>query len=176
MKSKAATLLAVIVFILAGQSSFAQGESNNFKSQFLGQFNYTARVLELAKAMPAESYDWRPMEGVRSVGEVYKHIAASNFGALTSLDIPVPGDVNMDGIESLSGKEEIVSILERSIEHVKSSVGEMPTTKLSEQTEMYGRETTGQGVLLMIATHMSEHVGQSIAYARMNKVVPPWSR
>jgi len=29
---------------------------------------------------------------------------------------------------------------------------------------------------MIIANHVSEHMGQSVAYARMNGIVPPWSR
>lgn len=168
------TLLGVF---LASQPLVAQDSSaNNFKSQFNSSFNYASRVLQLAKAMPADKYDWRPMEGVSSVGEVYKHIAGANLASLqNSLGIPAPEGVNLDQIGSLSSKEEIVAVLEKSINHVRESIKQMPVSKLSEQTESYGRKTNGQGVLVQLLNHMSEHVGQSIAYARMNKVVPPWN-
>ncbi|MDR8392447.1 DinB family protein [Aliifodinibius sp. S!AR15-10] len=176
MRSKTTLIIAIAVFLLIG-NSIAQETSNNFKEQFLGQFNYASRVLELAKAMPAESYDWRPMDGVSSVQEVYTHIARYNFYyPQNSLGIPAPDDLNLDAIESITGKEEVVAILERSINHLKEAVNQMPVSKLSEQTELYGRTVDGQAVLMQLITHMSEHVGQSIAYARMNEVVPPWNR
>ncbi|MFH5830898.1 DinB family protein [Halalkalibaculum sp. DA3122] len=178
MKKTLTTLFAAVVLVFSGYPASAQESSeNNFKQQFIGQFDYSSRVLELAKAMPAEHYDWRPMEGVSSVGEVYRHIAGANFSMLQgALDIPAPDGVDMENISSMTGKEEIVSLLEQSIQHVKESVQNMPDAKLREQTEIYGRSTDGQGVLVMLLSHMSEHVGQSIAYARMNEVVPPWSQ
>jgi uncharacterized damage-inducible protein DinB len=30
-------------------------------------------------------------------------------------------------------------------------------------------------VMIFILRHLGEHLGQSIAYARMNGVVPPWT-
>ncbi len=115
-------------------------------------------------------------EEVSSVEEVYTHIARYNFYyPQNSLGIPAPEDIDVENIESIRGKEEVVAILERSIEYLKESVEEMPASKLEEKTELYGRTVNGQAVLMQLITHMSEHVGQSIAYARMNGVIPPWS-
>lgn len=165
-----------MIFALAVQTIQAQESGNNFKSQFNQHFNYASRVLSLAEAMPAETYSWRPEEGVFSVEEVYTHIARYNFYyPEQSLGIPAPDDVDVDNIESITGKEEVLEILERSIEHVKKQIGAMPDSKLQEQTELYGRTVNGQAVLMQLITHKSEHVGQSIAYARMNGVVPPWN-
>lgn len=112
-----------------------------------------------------------------SVEEVYTHIARYNFYYLqNSLGISSPEDVDVVSIESITGKDKVVAILERSINHVKKAVNEMPDSKLSEPARLYGRTVNGQAVLMQLITHKSEHVGQSIAYARMNGVVPPWSK
>lgn len=168
---------AVILFTCWPQVMQAQELNNNFLNQFNKHFEYASRVLSLAREMPAEKYSWRPSEEVSSVEEVYTHIARYNYYYLQqSLDIPAPEDVDVEDIESITGKEEVVDILERSIEHVKESMKEMPKAKLQENTELYGRTVNGQAVLMQLITHMSEHVGQSIAYGRMNGVVPPWNQ
>lgn len=172
-------LISILLLVTACQSSSSQNTTadNNFREQFNRSFQYASRVLELAKAMPAESYNWRPEEGVMSVEEVYTHIAHYNFLYLeTQLDIPAPDDIVVDDIESITGKEEVVAILERSINHVVDALKQMPDSKFSEETQLYGRTVNGQAVLLQLVTHKSEHVGQSIAYARMNGIVPPWNR
>lgn len=171
-------LIYLSIFIIFSGVEFlnAQETGNNFKEQFSSHFDYASRVLTLAEAMPADKYSWRPAEDAFSVERVYTHIARYNFYYLeNSLDIPAPDDVNIENIESITGKEEVVDILERSIEHVKESISEMPESKLQKETRMYGRTVNGQAVLMQLITHKSEHVGQSISYARMNGVVPPWS-
>ncbi|MDZ7718259.1 MAG: DinB family protein [Balneolaceae bacterium] len=168
-------LSSFLIVALSAQMIQAQ-ESNNFKSQFNQHFNYASRVLSLAEEMPADLYSWRPDEGVFSVEEVYTHIARYNFYYLEeSLGIPAPEDLDVENMESITGKEDVLEILERSIEHVKEHIGAMPESKLLEETEMYGRTVNGQAVLMQLITHKSEHVGQSISYARMNGIVPPWS-
>lgn len=175
MKNFLRVLLSVFILGLTVQTIQAQ-DSNNFKDQFLQHFDRVSRVLQLAEAMPADLYSWRPEEGVFSVEEVYSHIARYNFYYLEeSLGIAAPDDVDLDNVESITGKEEVLEILERSIDHVKTHIGEMPDSKVAAETEMYGNTVNGQAVLMQLVTHKSEHVGQSIAYARVNGIVPPWS-
>ncbi|MEL7833183.1 DinB family protein [Fodinibius sp. Rm-B-1B1-1] len=175
MKSITGFALSILAVFCMVQPLQAQ-QSNNFKDQFTRHFDYASRVLSLAEAMPAEKYSWQPEEGVFSVERVYTHIARYNFYYLeNSLGIPAPDDVDVENIESITGKKNVVDILEHSIKHVKDAIKEMPESKLSEQTEMYGQTVNGQAVLMQLITHKSEHVGQSIAYARMNGIVPPWS-
>lgn len=170
------TCLCICIVFIGMNSLNAQSSNNNFKKQFNQHFDYASRVLSLAEAMPADKYSWRPEDEVFSVERVYTHIARYNFFYLeNSLGIPAPDDVDVENIESITGKEQVVDILERSIDHVQEAVENMPDSKLQEQTEMYGRTVNGQAVLMQLITHKSEHVGQSIAYARMNGIVPPWS-
>lgn len=174
------TLLTPLLLISAAPQALqaqTSAESNNFKQQFQRHFNYSSRVLSLAKAMPADTYSWQPSEGVYSVAKVFAHIARYNYYYLeSSLDIPAPNGVDVENMESLTDKEEIVTALEQSITHVQNSISQMPTSKLSEQTQLYGQTVNGQAVLMQLITHYSEHVGQAIAYARMNDIVPPWNR
>lgn len=175
MKRFVGVTLSILMIICMVQPLQAQ-DTNNFKEQFSGHFDYASRVLSLAEAVPADKYSWRPEEGVMSVEEVYTHIAQYNFYYLeNSLGISAPDDVDVENIESITGKENVVEILERSIEYVKKAIKEMPVSKLREETMMYGRTVNGQAVLMQLITHKSEHVGQSIAYARMNSITPPWS-
>lgn len=167
-------LISAAPRMVHGQSA---EDSNNFKQQFQRHFDYSSRVLSLAKAMPADTYDWKPADDVFSVAKVFAHIARYNFYYLeSSLGIPAPQGVDVQNMEALTAKEDVVAALESSIAHVKSSISQMPTSKLSEQTQLYGQTVNGQAVLMQLITHYSEHVGQAIAYARMNDIVPPWNR
>ncbi|MGM0546627.1 MAG: DinB family protein [Bacteroidota bacterium] len=175
MKKITGAILSIFVMLCWMQPVQAQ-QSNNFIEQFNDHFDYASRVLSLAEAMPADKYSWRPEDGVMSVEEVYTHIARYNYYYLEeNLDIPAPDDVDVENMESITGKENVLKVLEASIDHVKESMNEMDDSKLQEETELYGNTVNGQAVLMQLITHKSEHVGQSIAYARMNGIVPPWS-
>ncbi len=70
----------------------------------------------------------------------------------------------------------MLSSLAASREYVQKMVGHMNAQALHEKTELYGRDVENWAVLFQLVAHMNEHLGQSIAYARMNDVKPPWSR
>lgn len=172
MKKITLFILAIVLALLSTISLKAQ-DSTNIKSLFDQQFTYASRILDLAKETPADTYSWSPAEGVRSVGEVYTHIAQANYMVVGTFGISAPVDVQSLG--SLTDKDEIVAALEQSNEFVKTSVSGLSDEQLAETYELFGRTINGEGLLVFILNHMSEHVGQAIAYARMNNITPPWS-
>ena len=87
----------------------------------------------------------------------------------------MPEGIDLETIESIRGKEAVVSELSRSNDHVRDVVEGM-TEKEMDAATLYGRPATNRAVLLQLLTHVNEHLGQQIAYARSNEVVPPWSR
>ena len=135
------------------------------------------KVIALANAMPAETYTWSPGEGVMEVGHVFMHLAHYNYlYASQNLGMILPEGVALDEMESVRDKAQVVGALERSTEWLREQVGSMTTEALEARTQLYGQTVPAWAVLVQLETHLSEHLGQSIAYARMNGVVPPWSR
>ena len=139
------------------------------------------KYLSLADAMPESAYGWRPEEGVRSVSEVYMHIVAANIGIVTSvLQVapPVMADpawYDFANAESITDKMTIGEALAASFDYVAEVVQNSSDTRLQEAVDLFGREASVRGGLLLVITHGHEHLGQSIAYARANGVTPPWS-
>ena len=76
---------------------------------------------------------------------------------------------------SAADKEWIVGVLSASMDHVRDNLEPMSDADLGASTRQYGRQVQKWAVMLQLVAHMNEHLGQSIAYARMNGVVPPWS-
>lgn len=173
------SLLPLLLLATLPAVAVAQGPPPDFKAEFLGQFDASAeKLVSLARAMPADAYDWRPMEGVASVADAYMHIARYNYYYPdTALGVDAPADVEYENLQGVvTEKERVVPILERSMEHVRSHVRQMTSEEMASMTRLYGRDVAQWSVLLQLLTHMNEHLGQQIAYARSNRVVPPWSR
>jgi uncharacterized damage-inducible protein DinB len=170
--------LVVVGLLLAGAPGLrAQGGPAGFGPEFLGQFNTSMqKVIALAEAMPAEKYTWSPGEGVMTVARVYAHVARYNYMyPATSLGVAAPDRRDGDAIEDLTDKARILALLRESRDHVRNVVQGLPAD-LEGKTMLYGGQVTKRAVLLQLLAHMNEHLGQSIAYARMNGLVPPWSR
>lgn len=147
------------------------------RDEILDHFRRSSyKISELARVMPADRFSWAPGEGVMEVGEVYMHIARYNFMYLDeNLGIAPPDGFDYSGIESLRDKERVREIHDMSVRHVVEQVGALTAAELDGETELYGRQVQGWAVLLQLVSHMNEHVGQSVSYARMNGIVPPWS-
>jgi uncharacterized damage-inducible protein DinB len=157
----------------ASVCSFGQ-TAKGIQSDFLSNFDDTQKkIISLAEAVPAEKYSWRPAEGVRSIGEVYMHIANANYGLPSALGVKPPAGISRDLEKTVTEKAKILEHLKTSFEHARKALASVGD--LSKPTKLFGRDNTYGGVELLIVTHLHEHLGQSIAYARTNKVTPPWS-
>jgi len=111
------------------------------------------------------------------VGEGYMHIARYNVMYLDqNLGIATANGCDYSDMESIREKEKGRESHEMSVRHVMEQVGALTEAKLDGETELYGRTVQGWAVLLQLVSHMNEHVGQSVSYARMNGIAPPWSR
>jgi uncharacterized damage-inducible protein DinB len=66
--------------------------------------------------------------------------------------------------------------LRTSYDKVRQALSALSAADLGATVKVFGRDTTKQGAVMMILLEQHEHLGQSIAYARSNGVVPPWSK
>jgi uncharacterized damage-inducible protein DinB len=132
--------------------------------------------LRLADAFPAEKYTWRPAPGVKSVAEVFLHVSAANYNMYKLVGAPSPAGLDVAGMEqSTTDKAKVIATLRASYAHAKKAIADMPDANLEKTMAWLGGTITQRGVLLYIIPHIAEHLGQAIAYARINGVVPPWS-
>ncbi|MHB8839120.1 MAG: DinB family protein [Gemmatimonadaceae bacterium] len=142
------------------------------------------KLVGLAKAIPESAYGWRPGAGVRSVGEVFMHVAAENYLIPAFMGAPAPAATGITTDFKTSdaytmkarGKDAIVAELEASFQHAHQALHVNTDANLGEKIKMFGMDLTRQRAMILMITHLHEHLGQMIAYARSNNVVPPWSR
>jgi hypothetical protein len=131
---------------------------------------------QLAEVMPEAKYTWRPAEGVRSPAEVFMHVAGANFGIPGFWGVKPPAGFDFNTYEkSLTRKADIQKALKDSFAHLKKALMAATDADLEKPAEFFGMKTTVRGGYLLMLSHAHEHLGQSIAYARMNGVVPPWT-
>jgi uncharacterized damage-inducible protein DinB len=143
---------------------------------FDGEWGHVSRqLIALAEAIPPEKYGWRPSPGVRSTSEVIMHIAIDNFWLLSVTGPPMPNDLTSNELEkSVTRKADVTKWLSRSLEAVKMARASLKPGDLGRKVKIEGRDATVDGMYLRIIIHANEHMGQLIAYARMNAVAPPW--
>jgi uncharacterized damage-inducible protein DinB len=153
--------------------------TSGFRAEFLNELKYEEdRFIRLAQAMPADKYTWRPAEGVRSVSEVYMHVAAANYNLPHLFGMAPPAGFKVQGFDkSTSDKTKVIETLQNSFAHMREAALNMSDTDLEKQLDWFeGKKNTYRGVMVFILRHAAEHLGQSIAYARFNGIVPPWTQ
>lgn len=148
-----------------------------FKEVFLNRLDDTEKKLvSLAEAIPAEKYSWRPGEGVRSISEVFMHEAGANTFFMTFFGVKPPAGFDPKAETTITDKPKVIEALKAAFAHVRDGVSQISDADMSKTTKMFGNTLTYEEGLFIMANHMHEHLGQAIAYARMNGVVPPWSK
>ncbi|TMA28873.1 MAG: DinB family protein, partial [Deltaproteobacteria bacterium] len=133
-------------------------------------------LVQLSDAMPESKYSWRPGKGVRSVGEVYLHVAGANYGIPSLFGVKPPEGFDIKTYEkSMTKKDDIRKALMDSFAHMEGAFMSMSDEDMEKQADVFGTQMTARGAYLLLLSHAHEHLGQSIAYARMNAIVPPWT-
>lgn len=133
-------------------------------------------LIKLTREIPEDKYDWRPNESVRDIGQIVLHIAGGNYYILMNLGIAPPSEINLMSLESIRGKDNVITTLSASFKHIYDNLLRIKDKDLGAKVKFPFGEMTKQGALLQLVDHTGEHKGQLIAYARSIGVAPPWSK
>ena len=126
----------------------------------------------LARVMSGK-YDWKPGQGVRSVGDVFNLIVTENRMLVGVLS----GTPNTETTPApITDPEKLQEALKASYDNLQKAIAGLSDKDLQTTVKLFGRDWTKQDALMHILADQHEHLGQSIAYARSNGVVPPWSK
>jgi uncharacterized damage-inducible protein DinB len=171
-------LLAGIAIVLSLQSGLAlanDGTKSGFITDMLGQLDRVrGQIVSLEGAVPQDKFTNRPAEGVRSISEVYLHIAGSNYFLMSFTGAKPPANSKIDE-KGTTDKAKIADALKASFDWTKDAVSKLSDADLDKEVPFFGQNSSVRNVLFVLLSHLHEHLGQSIAYARTNGVVPPWS-
>jgi hypothetical protein len=163
------------------QDAVSKDTAAAIKASFVNDLDsLRAKFVGLAEAFPQDKYTWRPMDGVRSVSEVlmlaamegYAFIPTS-FGAKNA-DLGSPED--RAKLRTLSDKAQVIEHLNKGFAHAKKELEALDASTLTGKRKVMGRDAAVTEIALGIGGDLHEHLGQLIAYARMNHIVPPWSK
>ena len=174
------TLFAALAFsFVVANSSYSNSLPSPpiFIQEFLGQVDFVeGRLTQLLEAMLQDQMSWTPAEGVRTCGQIYLHVAEANYmlaGFMSGAEMEgEPGSME----KSTTDKEEIAKMLKDSFAAIKEAAGQLTEEDLDKITKTpFGMDMSLRNFMISLLNHCHEHLGQGIAYARMNGVVPPWS-
>jgi uncharacterized damage-inducible protein DinB len=126
----------------------------------------------LARVMSGK-YDWKPGQGVRSVADVFNLIVKEN-GLLAGVLSGTPNTAAPP--TPITDPQKLQQALKASYANLQKAIAGLSDIDLQTPVKLFGHDLTKQGAVMLLLGDQHEHLGQSIAYARSNGVVPPWSK
>ena len=134
------------------------------------------KFTSLAEAIPADKYGWKPGEGVRTVAELFLHVASANYGIPNMIGVPTPAGFNGKTYEkSTTDKAKIIEELNKSFASAVAGVQSMTNADFAKPEKKLGPDANDGDVVYLLVVHAHEQMGHAIVYARSNGVVPPWT-
>jgi DinB superfamily len=139
------------------------------------------KFMALAKALPASKLGWRPMEGTRSFHEVFAHVAAegNTETAMFGGKLPAGSLADFDAEEARLGKlpdDQLIAAMDKSMQSLSATMAGLSLDKMNTSITYYGQPTLPRIAATYTLNDLHEHLGQLVSYARMNQIVPPWSK
>jgi uncharacterized damage-inducible protein DinB len=177
-------VVAILLVVIKPVSALNPPSDIVIVNEFVGQTEFIqGRLGQLAEAMPEATFGWRPTDGVRSVSEVYLHAAFANYICVTVSGGTVPEDVGFvmdfskanDWDTQTTDKAAVIEKMNESFDILKKRITELTQEDLDREVEVFGMTMSVRNFMISMIAHSHEHLGQGIAYARMNDVIPPWS-
>jgi uncharacterized damage-inducible protein DinB len=134
------------------------------------------KFVDLANALPADKLTWRPSPDSRSFAEVFLHVSAERYGILHLMGAETPAGFDGKALEkSTTDKAQIVGELNRSWEFAQKTINGMTNADFAKLLPKLGPQANAGDVVYILVADAHEHLGQAIAYARENGIVPPWT-
>jgi hypothetical protein len=176
----AALVVGAIATPASAQDVITKESAAAIKTAFLADLDTVkTKFIGLAEAFPQDKYSWRPMDGVRSVSEVLMLAAQEGYafvpGSFGGQRFNMP-QADMQNLSKVTDKAAVIDHLNKAFAYAKTQVEGLDPATLTGKRRIMGREMGFADGVIAIGGDLHEHLGQLIAYARTNRVVPPWSK
>ncbi|HXR16872.1 MAG TPA: DinB family protein [Terriglobales bacterium] len=184
-------LFLAVLFLFVGLSGGAMGAwaqssdasadhtapSYDMKAQSLADLQVVEKkFVDLANALPADKFTWRPTADSRSFAEVFLHVAGERYGILGLMGATPPAGFDPKTYEkSTTNRGQIVEQLDKSWEFTQKAINGMTNADFAKLLPKLGPQANAGDVIYILVADAHEHLGQVVAYARENGVVPPWT-
>lgn len=175
------SMLLILGFVGTGVAVAEQTDSTSpsydMKAQALLDLERVqTKFVDLAKAVPADKFGWKPSEDTRSFAEVLMHVAAERYQILALMGATPPADFNGKTFEkSTAEKDKVIAELDKTWAFTKQTITGMSNADFAKLLPKLGPQANAGDVVYILVVDAHEHLGQAITYARVNGVVPPWT-
>jgi uncharacterized damage-inducible protein DinB len=173
----AAVMVTGAILAKAADANDKTAPSYDMKGQALLDLEgVQKKFVDLANALPADKLTWRPSPDSRSFAEVFLHVAGERYGILALMGTEKPAGFNGKTFEkSTTDRAQIVEELNKSWGFAQSAIQGMNNADFAKLLPKLGPQANAGDVVYILVADAHEHLGQAVAYARENGIVPPWT-
>jgi uncharacterized damage-inducible protein DinB len=168
-------LLVPTAVALAQDKVAAPSQSNPYSTWNKNAYGFVKNMLlRSAEKMPEENYNFKPVDTVRSYGQIIGHLADSQYYFCST----ALGDKDPDPkIEKTkTSKADLIAALKGAFAYCDKAYDSMTDTSGTQTVKLFGKEDTPKlSVLTVNQMHNLEHYGNLITYMRIKNIVPPTS-
>lgn len=170
-------LIGLSVALATAQEVDKTAPSYDMKAQSLVDLEQVQKkFVDLANALPADKLTWRPSADSRSFAEVFLHVAGERYGILSLMGAEKPAGFDGKTFEKpTTDRAQIVAELNKSWEFTQKAINGMTNAEFAKLLPKLGPQANAGDVVYILVADAHEHLGQAVAYARENGVVPPWT-
>jgi uncharacterized damage-inducible protein DinB len=171
--------LAVPTGVVLSQDKPAQEKPTVGQENPLSTWNKFAyaRVKEIllksAEKMPEENYSFKPVDTVRSYGQIVGHVADAQY-QFCSIALgeknPAP-----DVEHTKTSKADLIAALTTAFAYCDKAYGGMTDATAAQTIKLFGNDAPRLSALTVNNMHDLEHYGNLATYMRMKNIVPPSS-
>jgi uncharacterized damage-inducible protein DinB len=160
-----------------GSSTDSSAPSYDMKAQALLDLQaVNKKCVDLAQALPSDKLSWRPSPDARSFAEVFLHVAGERYGILGMMGATPPAGFKASEFEkSTTDKDRIIEELNQSWNFANKTINGMSNADFAKLLPKLGPQANEGDVVYILVADAHEHLGQLVAYARQNGIVPPWT-
>ncbi len=134
------------------------------------------KVISLAQALPQDKFNWRPSPDSRSFAEVFLHVAGERYSILGLMGVAPPSGFDGKTFEkSTTDKAKIIDELNKSGDYTQKTIQGMANADYAKLLPKLGPQANEGDVIYILVADAHEHLGQLVAFARINGIVPPWT-
>jgi uncharacterized damage-inducible protein DinB len=134
------------------------------------------KFISLAEAIPQDKFTWRPSSDARSFAELFLHVAGERYGFLGLMGATAPPEYDPKTFsKSTTDKAKIIEELNKSWQFTQGVIQGMTNSDFAKPLPKLGPDANEGDVIYLLVVDAHEHLGQAIAYARVNSIVPPWT-
>lgn len=168
------TLFSLSVFLI-NSNVFSQS-NDSLKAQLIKDWQRAKEYTKLyLDKMPANKYDYRPVDSIRSFAEQMLHLAQGNVGLMSNGigKPPLFMGRNLEKTKSATTKDSVVYFVMSSYDYCIEGLQSMDASKMDEHMKRGPFDITRRAWIMKAFEHQTHHRGQCTIYIRLQGITPP---